>query len=80
MPCLPLFPRDNGPSQFARKIAAVSSSAGNEFNRGVRAYYFGVAALSWFIQPWLFVFSTTLVVIVMYRRNSDRGLVKILSD
>ena len=65
---------------FARKIAAVSSSAGNEFNRGIRAYYFGVAALSWFIQPWLFFFATTVVVIVMYQRNADRGLVKILSD
>jgi uncharacterized membrane protein len=66
--------------KFAQKIAAVCSSAGNEFNRGIRAYYFGVAALSWFIQPWLFVLSTTIVVIVMYRRNADRNLVKILSD
>ena len=66
--------------KFAQKIAAVSGSAGNEFNRGIRAYYFGVAALAWFIQPWLFVASTTLVVIVMYRRNSAAGLIKVLAD
>ena len=66
--------------KFARKIAAVNDSAGNEFNRGIRAYYFGVAALAWFIQPWLFVASTTLVVIVMYRRNSAAKLIRVLSD
>ncbi len=66
--------------KFARKIATVSGSAGNEFNRGIRAYYFGVAALSWFIQPWLFVASTTLVVIVMYRRNSVKELTRVLKE
>ena len=66
--------------KFARKIASVCDSAGNEFNRGIRAYYFGVAALAWFIQPWLFVASTTLVVIVMYRRNSTAALTRILKD
>ena len=29
------------------------------FNRGLRAYFFGLAALAWFIRPWAFVLATS---------------------
>ena len=51
------------------RLASANSLAGDEFNRGIRAYYFGIAAVTWFIQPWLFVGVTTIVVIVLYRRD-----------
>ncbi|QEL64342.1 hypothetical protein OTERR_08660 [Oryzomicrobium terrae] len=55
--------------QDARRLAEVNSLAGDEFNRGIRAYYFGLTALTWVVSPWLFLFSTVVVVIVLYRRD-----------
>lgn len=53
----------------AQRIGTVNSLAGDEFNRGIRAYYFGLAAVAWFIQPWLFIGLTTVIVAVLYRRD-----------
>ncbi|WP_374339281.1 DUF599 domain-containing protein [Leeia sp.] len=53
----------------AEQMARINSYAGDEFNRGIRAYYFGLAAASWFIQPWLVVGLCTLVVWILYRRD-----------
>ena len=37
---------DEERERYAKKIARVNSHAGDEFNRGIRAYYFGLAAVS----------------------------------
>lgn len=55
--------------RYAQKLARVNTLAGDEFNRGIRAYYFGLSALAWFVQPWLFLVVTALVVAVLYRRD-----------
>jgi len=54
---------------FARGTARVISGAVLNFNRGVRTYYFGLAALSWFLHPLLFGVITVWVVAVLYRRE-----------
>lgn len=54
---------------YVRKAGLINSFAGDDFNRGVRAYYFALAALTWLIQPVLFLLVTTAVVIVLYRRD-----------
>ncbi len=54
---------------FARGAGRVISGAVSNFNRGVRAYYFGLAALSWFLHPFLFAFISVWVVAVIYRRE-----------
>lgn len=54
---------------YAQDMAAVNTQGGVEFNHGIRAYYFGLAALAWFIHPWLFVASTTLIATLLYRRE-----------
>jgi len=54
---------------FARGAANVIALAVSNFNRGMRAYYFGLAALSWFLHPVLFVLVTLWVVGVVYRRE-----------
>jgi uncharacterized membrane protein len=54
---------------YARRMAAVNSFAGDDFNRGIRAYYFGLAALTWLVSPGLFLMVTTVVVAVLYRRD-----------
>jgi uncharacterized membrane protein len=55
--------------RHAEQCAQVNSLAGDEFNRGIRAYYFGFAALGWFIHPAVFVLFTLCVLAVQWRRD-----------
>ena len=51
------------------RIAAIVSFANRNFNQGLRAYYFGVAALSWFLHPALMIAMTLGVIYVLYQRE-----------
>ena len=64
---------------FAKRAAKLLSSAGNQFNLGLRAYYFGLAALSWFIHPWVFMVVTAGVVLVLYHREFHSRVLKELT-
>jgi len=65
---------------YARKFAAVNSCAGNDFNRGLRAYYFGMAVMSWMVSPWLFICSTVIIVFVLARREYSSPILRALAD
>jgi uncharacterized membrane protein len=60
--------RAEGPGIVSR-AARMSDIATRHFNSGVRAYYFGLAALAGFVHPWLLVGATALVVLVLARRE-----------
>ncbi|MFT3964146.1 DUF599 domain-containing protein [Propionivibrio sp.] len=66
--------------RHARKFAAVNTCAGNDFNRGLRAYYFGMAVMSWMVSPWLFICSTLVIVFVLARREFSSPVLKALTD
>jgi len=53
----------------AQRAAKIANLAARHFSRGLRAFYFALAALSWVIHPVAFVIATTWVVIVLYRRD-----------
>lgn len=53
----------------ARCTAAVLSQAVGSFNAGLRAYYFALAAIAWFVQPWLFMALTTWMLGVLISRQ-----------
>jgi uncharacterized membrane protein len=53
----------------ALRFGTVNTLAGDEFNRGIRAYYFGFAALGWFVHPALFAALTTLILLILWRRD-----------
>ena len=55
--------------EYARRLGRLVSNAGRHFNMGLRAYYFGLAAASWFINATLFIALTTLIVWVVFRRE-----------
>ena len=55
--------------RHATKYASLSTLAGDEFNRGIRAYYFGFAALAWFVSAAVFIATTLLILAVLYRRD-----------
>lgn len=61
---------------LAAKGAALTGNAAKHFNNGLRAYYFGLAVLGWFIHPFLFMAATALVVLVTYRREYRSSTLK----
>lgn len=63
---------------IANRIAIMSSMAANHFNFGLRSYYFSLAMLGWFINPWLFMALSTGVVYVLYRREFKSSTLKTL--
>jgi len=64
--------------KIAERAARIATSTGRHFNRGIRAYYFGLAALGWFLHPIIFVILTGWVALVLYRREHRSHLLKTL--
>lgn len=65
---------------YAQRLSRINSYGGDEFNRGIRAYYFGLAALCWLLSPWLFLLVTTLIVWVLYQRDFNSATLRALQD
>lgn len=59
-------PRDE---EWIRRTAWLSTLASKDFNQGLRAYYFGISVIAWFVSGWLFMIGTTMVVGVLYWRE-----------
>ena len=64
--------------KYANRTALIVSRAGDHSNRALRAYYFGLAAMTWFIQPWLLVITSIFVVLILYRREFRSKVLSIL--
>jgi len=78
----PKQPKDN-PEQYApqiNRIALIASYAGSNFNNGLRAYYFALAALAWFLHPWLMIAATLWVMLVLYQREFGSKTLKALVE
>lgn len=54
---------------FADRAGKLIGSAGRHFNLGLRAYYFGLAVVSWFVNGLIFMAITSLIVVIIYRRE-----------
>ena len=63
---------------FTDRTARVISLAAHQFNQGLRAYYFGLSMLAWFIHPGFFVLATTGVVLVLYRREFHSDVLEVM--
>jgi uncharacterized membrane protein len=55
--------------QHASRTARLIGIAAEHANAGVRAYYYAVAAQTWFFHPWAFVLGTTWVILILLRRD-----------
>lgn len=62
------------------RIARITSYAGSNFNHGLRSYYFAVAALGWFLHPWLMIAATAWVIYVLYHREFKSNTLHALVD
>ncbi len=59
---------DDGRRVVAR-ASRISDIATQHFNSGIRGYYFGLAALGWFVHPLLLMAVSALVLLVLWRRE-----------
>lgn len=75
---------DNPPEDVTRRhvdsISQMASKAAGNFNTGLRTYYFSMAALAWFVNAWLFIVISLLVVFVLYRREFKSDTLAIMMD
>jgi uncharacterized membrane protein len=55
--------------EYAYSTAQVLDQASHAFNYGLRAYYYALASITWFLHPLAFMLATTWVVVVLYRRE-----------
>jgi uncharacterized membrane protein len=60
---------DEAKDRFARNAATLNALAANSFNRGLRAYYFAAAMMTWFIHAGVMLAAAVAVVLVLYRRE-----------
>lgn len=66
--------------QYANKAAKVIDQAAHSFNYGLRAIYFSLATLAWFISAWLFIVTTVVVMLVMKHREFHSKALKALQQ
>ena len=64
-----VFDADEDLFAYANSLGIVLNRASRHFVEGMRGFEYALATLSWFINPWLFIVTTTLVSIVIYRRE-----------
>lgn len=55
--------------QYATELGKIAGLFAWHFNQGLRANLFALALLGWWINAWFFIASTSLIVIVLYRRE-----------
>lgn len=67
-------------SRHVESISLMSSKASGNFNNGLRSYYFAMAALGWFINAWLFMFLSVMIVLILYRREFKSDTLAIMMD
>ncbi|MBS1188221.1 MAG: hypothetical protein H6R10_13 [Rhodocyclaceae bacterium] len=65
--------------RYATRLASLNSLAGDDFNRGIRAYYFGLAALSWLVNPLLMAIFSISVLLILYHRDYRSPAQRVLS-
>lgn len=70
----------SGDQSHVARLARIANQMGHHFNRGLRSYFFALAALAWFIHPVLFIAASTWVLLVLYRRDFSSREFHLLGD
>lgn len=55
--------------QFHRSSSKVIDLAAHTYNYGLRAYYFSLSVMAWFVNSWLFIAASTVIVVILYFRE-----------
>ncbi|MCK5812778.1 MAG: DUF599 domain-containing protein [Cocleimonas sp.] len=75
-----VFPNREEQAQYSSKLGLVMHRAATHYNEGMRGYEYGLAVLAWFVHPVLFIFSTSLILVVIYRREFASQTVRAMQE
>jgi uncharacterized membrane protein len=75
----PLTKEPQEHDEYVDTMTKVASHAAEDFNQGLRAFYFAFAAIAWFVHPWLSVASSALVVYILYQREFQSRTLRALT-
>lgn len=75
-----LHPSAEETARHVDSISKMASKASGNFNNGLRSYYFSMAALGWFVNAWLFMALSALIVFVLYRREFKSDTLGIMME
>ena len=53
----------------ARRFADMQIDAGHHFHWGLRAFFFSIGYIGWFVNAWIFMATTTIILGVLMRRQ-----------
>jgi uncharacterized membrane protein len=65
---------------LARRAGEMGVLAAEDFNQGLRAYYFALAGLTWFVNPVAFIVASIGVVIILFMLEFRSNAVKLLAS
>ncbi|WP_299726416.1 DUF599 family protein, partial [uncultured Endozoicomonas sp.] len=63
---------------YGKTAGYIMTLAASHFNFGLRAYYFALATLSWFIDPRLWMGTIILVTAILYSREFHSKVLSVL--
>ena len=66
-------------ADISRRAAGIMKLAGENFGQGLRAYYFALPVLLWFVHPVVFVIATSIVTAMLYRMEFRSRTLEVLS-
>lgn len=66
---VPVDPEHKDALRYADKSAKLNTHAARSFNRGIRALYFALAALTWLLGAWAMIAATLVTLAMLYRRE-----------
>ncbi len=67
-------------AHFVERATRTVTLAAESFNNALRAYYFALAAMMWFVNPWVWMLATSWVVLVLYHREFQSQVLRTLTD
>jgi uncharacterized membrane protein len=65
---------------FVERATRTVTLAAESFNNALRAYYFALAAMMWFLNAWVWMIATSWVVLILYHREFQSQAVRSLTD
>ncbi len=66
-------------ADISRRAAGIMKLAGENFGQGLRAYYFALPVLLWFVHPVVFIIATSIVTAMLYRMEFRSRTLEVLS-
>jgi uncharacterized membrane protein len=63
------YPDEAARDAYVRAAGEVAALAGESYNNGIRAYYFSIPLMAWFMDAKVFLAATAIVTVVLYRRE-----------